>query len=225
MEAQQHPTQYILDACSAAYLSADEWPERVWRGLRRTDRADREEPGDLAPATGRVLRRRDAAIQRAEEITRSFTFFLEEGYGYREKARGLPRVCPEAIACAIFEVIRRRFALGESAELPRYLPQLVYIAIAPFTGAEEAIGVIEKLSAGELPGRPKCTRPRRRGVACREDRSGGESSRCVPAQARARVSPATGSRRFSAALCRRTRARSPSGGCTRASRSEQLTCV
>ena len=33
LEAQQHPTQYILDCCAEAYFSADEWPERIWRML------------------------------------------------------------------------------------------------------------------------------------------------------------------------------------------------
>src|SRR5438270_4658201 len=33
LEAQNHPTQYILDRCATAYFSADEWPERMWRML------------------------------------------------------------------------------------------------------------------------------------------------------------------------------------------------
>jgi AcrR family transcriptional regulator len=149
MEAQQHPTQYILDACAAAYFSADEWPERVWRGLRVLIALIAKNPAISHLRLVDCYDAGPAAIERAEEITRSFTFFLEEGYSYREKARGLPRLSSEAIAGAIFEVIQRHVALGESAELPRYLPQLTYIAITPFMGAEEAIGVVEKLSVGE----------------------------------------------------------------------------
>jgi hypothetical protein len=155
VEAQQHPTQYILDACAAAYLSADEWPERVWRGLRVLIALIAKNPAISHLRLVECYAAGDAAIQRAEEITRSFTSFLEEGYGYRKRARGLPRVCSEAIAGAIFEVIRPHVELGEGAELPRHLPQLAYIAIAPFTGAEEAIGVVEKLSVGELPWPPQ----------------------------------------------------------------------
>src|SRR5207248_2108093 len=33
LEAQEHPTQFILDHCAQAYFSADEWPLRVWRGV------------------------------------------------------------------------------------------------------------------------------------------------------------------------------------------------
>jgi hypothetical protein len=39
-----------------------------------------------------------AAIRRAEEITRSFTIFLHEGYHYRPEAASLPRLCSQAIA-------------------------------------------------------------------------------------------------------------------------------
>lgn len=53
----------------------------------------------------------------------------------------------EAIAGAIFEVIQRHVALGELPALAARLPQLTYTAIAPFTGAEEAIGLVEQMSA------------------------------------------------------------------------------
>lgn len=150
MEAQQHPTQYILDACAAAYFSVDKWPERVWRALRVLTTLIAKNPAISHLRLVDCYDAGPAAIERAEEITRSFTFFLEEGYGYRARGHGLSRVYSEAIAGAIFEVIQRHVALGDGAELPRHLPQLAYIAITPFTGAEEAIGLVERLSAGEL---------------------------------------------------------------------------
>ena len=33
LEAQQYPTQFVLDRCAEAYFSASEWPERLWRML------------------------------------------------------------------------------------------------------------------------------------------------------------------------------------------------
>jgi AcrR family transcriptional regulator len=149
MEAQQHPTQYILDACSAAYFSVEEWPERVWRAMRVLIGLIAEAPAMSHLRLVECYAAGPEAIRRAEEITRSFTFFLEEGYGCGEKARRLPRLSSEAITGAIFEILQRRVSRGEAAELPRHLPQIVYIAIAPFLGAEEAIEVIEKLSTAE----------------------------------------------------------------------------
>jgi hypothetical protein len=83
-------------------------------------------------------------VRRAEEITRSFTIFLEEGYRQRPEASELPRLCSQATAGAIFEIIQRDVAAGATAQLPRRLPQLVYVAIAPFLGPAAAIEQIER---------------------------------------------------------------------------------
>jgi len=150
LEAQQHPTQYILDTCAAAYFSAEDWPERMWNHLGTLLGLIAANPVISHLRLVECYAAGPAAIRRAEEITRSFTFFLEEGYAYRPQAQELPRLCSEAIACAIFEVVQRHVASGDAAELPRKLPQIVYIAIAPFMGPEEAIRLVEKLSARQL---------------------------------------------------------------------------
>jgi hypothetical protein len=93
------------------------------------------------------------AIRRGEEITRSFTIFLEEGYRYDERAGALPRLFSQAIAGAILEIIRRRVAAGEWAQLPRHVPQLTYIALAPFAGRPRAIALVEEIKARELKAR------------------------------------------------------------------------
>lgn len=150
LEAQQHSTQNILDACAAAYFTAEDWPERLWNGLELLIGLIAEHPALSRLRLVECYAAGPAAIRRAEEITRSFTIFLEEGYGYRPQARGLPRLCSQAISGAIFEPIQRHIARGNAAALPRRLPQLAYIAIAPFTGPEEAIELVEQISARHL---------------------------------------------------------------------------
>jgi AcrR family transcriptional regulator len=151
LEAQQHPTQYILDACAAAYFAAEDWPERVWNCLYILIRLIAENPALSHLRLVECYAAGPVAIRRAEEITRSFTIFLEEGYRYRPEAHGLPRLCSQAITGAIFELIQRYLAVGQAGQLPRRLPQLVYIAVAPFTGAEEAIRLVEQMSAQRPP--------------------------------------------------------------------------
>ena len=152
LEAQNHPTQYILDRCADAYFSADGWPERMWRMLATlielivSNRAISHLRLVECYAAG------PAAVRRAEEITRSFTIFLHEGYRYRAEAASLPRMCSQAIAGAIFGMIQRLASAGEWEQLPRHLPQLTYIAIAPFTGALEAIAIVEGLKAHRSQG-------------------------------------------------------------------------
>jgi AcrR family transcriptional regulator len=147
LEAQQHSTQNILDACATAFFSAKRWPERVWRGLEILIAIIASNPELSHLRLVECYAAGPTAVRRAEEVTRAFTIFLEEGYGYRAQASKLPRLSSQAIAGAFFEVIQRHVARGESAALPRELPRLTYIAIAPFTGPEKAIELVEQMSA------------------------------------------------------------------------------
>jgi AcrR family transcriptional regulator len=149
LEAQNHPTQHILDTCATAYFSADEWPERLWRCLQTLLRLISENPAISHLRLVECYAAGPVAIRRAEEITRSFTIFLAEGYRYRTQAASLPRLASEAIAGAIFEIVQRHVEQGEFATLPSHLPQLTYIALAPFAGAEKAIGLVEEMKARE----------------------------------------------------------------------------
>lgn len=138
LEAQQFPTQYILDTCASAYFSADDWPERVWRGLDALLALIVSNPAISHLRLVECYAAGPVAVRRAEEITRAFTIFLEEGYRCRPPADRPPRLFSQAITGAIFEIIQRRFAGAQPGELGRTLLQLVYIVIAPFTGAMEA---------------------------------------------------------------------------------------
>jgi AcrR family transcriptional regulator len=145
LEAQQYPTQHILDRFAASYFSGRHWPERMWNALATLVRQIAENP---ALSHLRLIGCYEAgpeAIRRAEDITRSFTIFFEEGYGYRPEARDLPHLYSEVVTGAIFEVIQRHVAHGDLIGLRRCLPQLTYIAIAPFTGAEAAIDLVSSL--------------------------------------------------------------------------------
>jgi AcrR family transcriptional regulator len=153
LEAQQHPTQHILDTLVTAYFSADEWPERIWRGLRTLLDLIAGNPILAHLRLVECYAAGPAAIRRAEDITRSFTIFLEEGYRQRPQAEQLPRLCSQTIAGAIFELVQREVGAGRVAEVPRMLPQLAYISIAPFLGPERAIERVTEMSERELESR------------------------------------------------------------------------
>lgn len=150
LEAQQHPTQHVLDTLVVAYFSAEQWPERIWRGLRTLLELIAGNPILAHLRLVECYAAGPAAIRRAEDITRSFTIFLEEGYSQREQARELPRLCSQTISGAIFEVIQREVGAGRVAEIPRLLPQLAYISIAPFLGPEEAIERVREMTLRDL---------------------------------------------------------------------------
>jgi AcrR family transcriptional regulator len=150
LEAQQYPTQFILDRCAEAYYSAAEWPERLSRMLTVLIGLIASNPPVSHLRLVECYSAGPVASRRAEEITRAFTIFLEEGYRFGAKLGKLPRVSLQAITGAIFEIVQRHVAQGEWDELPRHLPQLTFIALAPFMGAEQAVERIEQLGSGWL---------------------------------------------------------------------------
>jgi AcrR family transcriptional regulator len=154
LEAQQHPTQHIVDTCASAYFSTQSWPERVWSGLGALLRLIASAPAISHLRLVECYAAGPVAIRRGEEITRSFTIFLEEGYGYRPEAQQLPRLSSEAISGAIFEIIQRYAVRHDFARLPRIQPQLTYIALAPFTGPEQAVRLIEEFIERSPAGSP-----------------------------------------------------------------------
>ncbi len=162
LEAQRYSTQEILDACAAAYFSAEEWPERVWKALRMLIGLIVSHPSLSYLRLVECYAAGPAALSRTEDITKSFTVFLEEGFRYRPEAAEVPRVCTQAIAGAIFEVIYRHVARGETAALGEQLPRLAYVVLAPFTGSQEAIRLVTQLTARQVRGGHRGNRDRAR---------------------------------------------------------------
>jgi AcrR family transcriptional regulator len=147
LEAQQFATQAILNTCAAAYFSVSDWPERVWRALDALLSLIAEHPAIAHLRLVECYAGGEAAIRSIDESVRAATVFLEEGFSYREANRQLPRLYTQATSGAILEICSRSVARGESAELPRYLPQLTYIALAPFMGAGDATEAVSGLIA------------------------------------------------------------------------------
>jgi AcrR family transcriptional regulator len=146
LEAQRYSTQEVLDACAAAYFSAEEWPQRIWNGLHTLIALIISHPSLAHLRLVECYAAGPDALSRTEDITRSFSVFLEEGYRFRPEARALPRLCSHAIVGALFETIYRHIARGDVAALARQLPLLAYIALAPFTGPADAVELVTRMS-------------------------------------------------------------------------------
>jgi AcrR family transcriptional regulator len=152
LAAQGHAAQETFNACARAYFAQPTWPERLYAGLRALTQIIAAEP---ALAHLRIVAPYGAgpeAIERTLQMTGVYGAFLEEGYGYRPEAARLPRGCSTAIVDAVFEIIREQIAGGHASEMPRHVPQLAYIAIAPFTGPAAAAELIEGLAAEQAGG-------------------------------------------------------------------------
>jgi AcrR family transcriptional regulator len=147
LAAQQDNLYENLAVGAIRFFEGDTWPERMWNVLESITTFVAQQPLVANLRYVEPYAAGPAAIQRLDDVTLNFTFFVAEGYSYRPQARELPHLCSEAISGATFEMIRYEIAHGRASELPRLLPRLTYVAIAPFTGPAEAVALIERIGA------------------------------------------------------------------------------
>jgi AcrR family transcriptional regulator len=145
LETQQFVTQAVLEVGGSAYFGGSDWPQRIWLGLGALCGLVAAFPALAYVRIVECYAAGPVAVRGTEELLRTVALFLEEGYSYSERGEVLPKTVSLAIAGAIFELIYRLVAKGDAASVPRHLPLLAYIALAPFLGTEEAVELVQKL--------------------------------------------------------------------------------
>ncbi|HEY7830149.1 MAG TPA: TetR/AcrR family transcriptional regulator [Solirubrobacteraceae bacterium] len=147
LAAQTMALEKGLTTASAAFFTGRTWPEQVWNGLDALFGYLAGLP-DLAhlmliePYAAGV-----AALDRILDTMRTLSLFLEEGYHRSPRAEQLPRICSDAIAGAIHELLCHAAQNDRVPELRQLLPQAVYVALAPFLGPGKARGIVDELAA------------------------------------------------------------------------------
>jgi AcrR family transcriptional regulator len=161
LAAQQNNLYENLAVGAIRFFEGPTWPERMWNVLDSITTFIARQPIVANLRFVEPYAAGPEAIQRMDDATLNFTFFVAEGYAQHEQARALPHLASEAIAGATFETIPNEIAHGRATELPRLLPRLTYVAIAPFTGPAEAVSEIERIATKRLrtPRRPAKTKP------------------------------------------------------------------
>lgn len=154
LAAQAYALESSVSMAANDFLSVGAWPDRLWRGAMSTLRYIAAVP-DLSTldfvesyAVG------TPAIRRSFEGRMAYTLFLQEGYRQRPQAEALPRLCSEAIAGGILELMRRQALLGEVERVPELLPQIAYLALTPFIGLDNALRRVEAECARSRRERP-----------------------------------------------------------------------
>ncbi len=138
--------QRTISEAAREFFSGATWPDRVWNGLRATLAYMGSNPDLLALGIVESYAAGKAAVARTFENRMAYTLFLEDGYRHRPQAEGLPRFCSEVISGAISELIRVQARRGRAEQMLELLPQVVYVALAPFTGHDEALRLVRRRS-------------------------------------------------------------------------------
>jgi AcrR family transcriptional regulator len=131
-----------MSGTAGKFFGGPTWPDRVWGGLRAMLRYMASNPDFVWVSIVDAYSAGHAAVARAFDNRMTYTLFLEDGYRQRPEAEGLPRLCSEAIGGAIFELVRRQAIHGRTPQMLELLPQAAFVAMAPFTGAVEALELV-----------------------------------------------------------------------------------
>jgi AcrR family transcriptional regulator len=129
----------LVRAVGEAYNREDTWREKIRAGLGEFLRFLAAEPNFARMCIVEVLAAGPSALQRRDGAMRMFTVFFEAGR--QEVPEGMPPLPPlvsESVVGAIYEVIYSRILRNQTEELPDLLPDLMYIALVPYLGPEEA---------------------------------------------------------------------------------------
>jgi AcrR family transcriptional regulator len=120
------------------------WPERVAAGLNALLEYVCSEPDhahltlvDTFGASPRAIEIRDVALA-------AFGEFLRPGYELAPAGVGVPGVANEAVAGGVWQVMHRYIEQQRLHELCDAAPQLIYLTLTPFIGAERAADVARR---------------------------------------------------------------------------------
>ena len=128
--------QQSMAVGAAAYFSAEQWPERVWRCLLASSEFQAAYPAIAHVGLVETHALGMPAIQRVEESRHAFATLLRAD---SQSTSPLPdRTVAEAIGAAIFEIAHDRVLNHRAKDLPRYAYHATYLALAPFLGVQAA---------------------------------------------------------------------------------------
>ena len=141
----------LVRAVGDAYNREDQWRDKVRSGLGEFLRFLAAEPDFARMCIVEVLAAGPSALQRRDGAMRMFTVFFEAGRQEAgEEMPPLPALVSESVVGAIYEVIYSRILRNRTEELPDLLPDMMYIALVPYLGPDEAARDYLAATAGRI---------------------------------------------------------------------------
>ena len=130
--------QRSLNATALAYASASDWPRSVHAGINSFLCYLASEPAFARLGLVEVLAAGPAALAQRDQTLQGFSVLLTAGHGHAPADAQIPAITPEAVSGGILEILYFEISNGRVSELPGLVPELTYIALAPFIGTKRA---------------------------------------------------------------------------------------
>ena len=128
----------LLGGVRAAYESEETFSERLRAGLATFLDFIAREPAFARMCIVEALAAGPDAVRRRNEAMAAFATLIDENARELGTSLDPPALTGETIVGGIYEVVYARIVAGEIRELPKLLPDLLYSALLPYAGQEEA---------------------------------------------------------------------------------------
>lgn len=144
LAAQAESLRSAIASASAAFCLAPSWPEAVWSSTEATLAFMAANPDLVALGVGEVYAAGREAVRRSEQSQGAFRIFLEPAFAVYPAVAGVGcrEFISQAVASAVHGLMRRQLVRGRVDAMRSMLPQAVFVILAPFLGAGEALEFI-----------------------------------------------------------------------------------
>ncbi len=142
LAAQAAGLQASIALTAASFFAGENWPARVWDGLEALLGFVAAQPDLIYLDVIESFAAGTASTRRSFDNRMAYTLFLEDGYRQRPAAERLPRLSSEVIGAAILGLMRWRVIEGRTDQMLELLPEVAYLALAPFIGPAAAARLV-----------------------------------------------------------------------------------
>jgi AcrR family transcriptional regulator len=140
--AYQQSLARLLSVTLDAFEAQDEWVDSLRAGLTALLNALAYDPAVARMCFVEVLAAGPKAVDVRNEAMRGFSYIYDAGRG--EADLDLPSFTGISMVGGLSEILYREIVAGATTELPQLAPELMYMSVLPFLGADAAARELER---------------------------------------------------------------------------------
>jgi AcrR family transcriptional regulator len=136
--------EQLLGGVQSAYQSEATFAERLRSGLAAFLDFVAREPAFARMCIVEALAAGPDAVKRRNDAMAAFATLIDQNARELGTSLDPPALTGETIVGGVYEVVYARIVAGEIRALPNLLPDLLYSALLPYVGQEEASAAYER---------------------------------------------------------------------------------
>jgi len=140
--AYQQGLARLLSVTLEAFEAQNEWVDQLRAGLTALLNALAYDPPTARVCFVEVLAAGPKAVETRNDAMRGFSYIYDAGR--IEAEQDLPGFTGISMVGGLSEILYREIVAGAATELPQLVPELMYMSVLPFLGADAAARELER---------------------------------------------------------------------------------